>query len=225
MKKLTTAYNDIYKSILTINPVFNYDQLAQKFIDLSTLISALPDDNDSWYYIGEFNESDLMNTVIGAYWHYSQWHSGQNSISYAALCALVSIYTPNMECEPSNPDDSGYDAFEQLEQLAKVNQVKTTIGKQWDEMLSRGIMPLFELEIINDEYLLVELSIVDKGIEFVFDSDNKPVSFDEEIVLIHDNRYLLPFDDNDNLDRNLEIIMQNLNEGYLLPNNLDRNEG
>jgi len=222
MINLTTVYNEIYTSILTINPVLKYEELAQKFIDLSVLIKALPEDNDTWFYIGEGNESDLMNTVIGAYWHYSQWSGGQDSISYAAQCALGSIYSPGMEVEPTNDDDDGYSAFEQLEQLATVNKIKDSITKEWDDMLSRHVMPFFELEIINDEYLLVNLELHEKGIRFSFDSDNKPVSFDGEIIEINNCSFVLPFEDDSSLDSYLEMIMENLNEGYLLPNNLDR---
>jgi len=221
MNTLTIAYDEIYKSILTINPVVSYENLAQKFIDLSALINALPDDNDSWYYIGEGNESDLMNTVIGAFWHYSQWHSGQESTSYAALSALGSIYTPNMESEPTDQDDDGFNAFEQLEQLAETSQVYNKINKQFDDMLTRGIIPLFEYQIKKDEYLTVDIRINEKGILFSFDQNSLPVSFDGDIETISENNYLLPFDKSfDQLDSYLEMIGENMTEGYLLPNDL-----
>ena len=127
-----------------------------------------------------------------------------------------------MEVEPTNDDDDGYSAFEQLEQLATVNKIKDSITKEWDDMLSRHVMPFFELEIINDEYLLVNLELHEKGIRFSFDSDNKPVSFDGEIIEINNCSFVLPFEDDSSLDSYLEMIMENLNEGYLLPNNLDR---
>lgn len=96
-----------------------------------------------------------------------------------------------------------------------------TIKKQFDEMLSRGIIPVFEHELPNDEWLTVDISVNDKGVLFSFDSNSLPVSFDGEIEVINDNHYLLPFDDCfDNLDTYLEMISVNVMEGYLLPNNL-----
>jgi hypothetical protein len=221
MQKITELYNVIYTNILTNNPTCDYPELASKFIELSNLISDLPEDNDTWFFIGECNESNLMDTIIGAFWHYSQWHNGQDSLSYAAYSALGTIYSPNMECEPSDEEDDGYNAFEQLEQLAKINKIKVKITMQWDDMLNRGIMPLFELEMKCDEYLLVELEVVNNGIKFSFDNEHKNTAFDGEVVEINDCNFILPFDEyNDNLDNYLETILENINEGYFIPNDL-----
>jgi hypothetical protein len=105
-----------------------------------------------------------------------------------------------------------------------LNEHKLAIQEEINNFQSKGGLFLFELEIVNDEYLLVDLDLTEKGIEFSFDSDNKPCSFDEEIETIHDNRYLLPFDSDSYycLDNYLEMIHDNLLEGYLSPNNLYR---
>lgn len=96
-----------------------------------------------------------------------------------------------------------------------------TIKDQYNAMLDRGIIAVFEFSIVSDEYLLVELDISDQGILFSFDSDNKRVAFDGEIVTIDDNHYCLPFDKyNESLDSYLEVIHENITEGYLIPNNL-----
>jgi hypothetical protein len=95
------------------------------------------------------------------------------------------------------------------------------IKKQWNEMLNRGTMPLFEVELKDDQYLLVDLALTDEGVEFSFDSEDLPVSFDGDIETIHSNRYLLPFDEYvESLDSYLELISDNLSEGYLFPNDL-----
>ena len=36
----------------------------------------------------------LDDLIIGSYWHFTEWHEGQNSLSYQALCALGRIYKP-----------------------------------------------------------------------------------------------------------------------------------
>ena len=75
--------------------------------------------------------------------------------------------------------------------------------------------------MINDEYLIVNIQISDKGVKFSFDSDNKRTAFDDDIVVINDNRYLLPFDEYmQDLDLYLQMIDQNITEGFLLPNDL-----
>tara|TARA_R110000765_G_scaffold418483_1_gene521979 strand:+ start:685 stop:1029 length:345 start_codon:yes stop_codon:yes gene_type:complete len=96
------------------------------------------------------------------------------------------------------------------------------INAEKEAFLSRGGIFVFEYAMIDDEYLLVELQVTEKGIEFsaCFDEET---SFDGEIVTIHSNRYLLPFDfeyDNGGLDGYLQMIDSNITEGYLLPNNL-----
>lgn len=217
MNQLTNLHAFINSAIFTIKPACTYQELTAKFIELCDIINK--EDNDSeWYHIGEHSESELGALVAGAMWHYTEWHSGQFSDSYAALSACSGIYDPGMTCAPDDSDEYGYDAYTQLAALAVHDKINT----EWDAMLTRGIMPLFELEIINDEYLLVELAIQSNGIKFSFDSDNKPVSFDGDIEVINDNHYVLPFDNDHTLNQHLEMIMGNLTEGYLCPNNLMR---
>jgi hypothetical protein len=91
---------------------------------------------------------------------------------------------------------------------------------EWDAMLNRGIIPVMEFQISENDWLIVDIEYTDKGLEFSFDSNNKPVCFDGEIVVINDNRYLLPFDEYFGLDAHLEMISNNITEGYLLPNDL-----
>ena len=59
--------------------------------------------------------------IVGAYWHYSEWHGGQTSDGYAALCALGKIFRPGM----TGPEE-GNMTYQMLEEMAetesKVNQ-------------------------------------------------------------------------------------------------------
>lgn len=95
-----------------------------------------------------------------------------------------------------------------------------TIKAEWQAMLNRGTIPCFEYQISEDDWLLVDLEFTDKGLEFSFDNDHKRVAFDGEIIIINDNRYLLPWDLNMSLDSHLEMISENIVEGYLLVNDL-----
>lgn len=38
--------------------------------------------------------SSLDDLIVGSYWHFIEWHEGQGSLSYRALCALGRIYHP-----------------------------------------------------------------------------------------------------------------------------------
>lgn len=84
-------------------------------------------------------------------------------------------------------------------------------------------MPLFEFELPDDEWLVVDLSVSVDGISFAFDEDNKTTWFSDEIEKEGDS-YLLPFDECFSLDEHLQQISEEITEGYLIPNNLYVNE-
>ena len=60
--------------------------------------------------------------------------------------------------------------------------------QEWQDMINSGTLPIFEIELIDDEYLLVNLELNNDGIEFSFDGDDKPVYFDGEIVSYKNNK-------------------------------------
>lgn len=115
LSAIKSSYNSIYQSIFTINPVFSYKELAEKFTELANLINAYEGDNDDWLYEGEGNECQLSDMLVGAYWHYTNWHSGQDSDSYAALCALGEVYQPNMAQPPAEEPEEDEDEFPDME--------------------------------------------------------------------------------------------------------------
>jgi hypothetical protein len=92
------------------------------------------------------------------------------------------------------------------------------------ESLARGTIPIFEIELPNGDYITVNINVNDKGVIFDFDQQHD-VFFDGEIERIGDGVYMLPYDDCFNhLDSYLEMIMSNINEGYLIPNDLFKGE-
>lgn len=109
----------------------------------------------------------------------------------------------------------------------------TNLAEQFEQMRS---MPLFEIAMINDDYLLVNLSVRYKtsktgssypvGINFSFDQrhpespyNELPVSFDGCITGKH-GFYFYPFDECFSLDEHLQEIYGNIVEGFLIPNKL-----
>jgi len=97
-----------------------------------------------------------------------------------------------------------------------------------------------EYEIIEDNYLLVHFDIatdhqckkydIGSGIFVSFDTNSLPLHFSGEVVTIDDpdliNGFIVPFDPEyfESLYYYLELIAQEISEGYILPNNLDRRE-
>ena len=102
-----------------------------------------------------------------------------------------------------------------------MKNIKTAIFNQWQTMLNYGRIPLFEIELSDGDYLLVDIyySKDNDYISFSFD-DSLPVFFDGEIKK-HGGSYRIMLDDCfDNLDSYLQLIYDNIIEGYIIPNDL-----
>ena len=107
-----------------------------------------------------------------------------------------------------------------------MENIKTAIYNQWQAMLEYGKIPLFEIELSNGDYLLVDIDYTQGNdfISFYFD-DSLPVWFDGEIKK-HGSQYHVMLDNCfDNLDSYLETIYNNIIDGYIIPNDLLLCEG
>ena len=115
MRKIERLYNLLHRSIFTINGTLSYNRINDCFVKLCNVINETEHDETIWY-IGEFNEACLSDLLIGAYWHYTEWHCGQTSSEYLSLCTIGSIYSPGMECEPQaeTGEKSTYDLLNEL---------------------------------------------------------------------------------------------------------------
>jgi len=102
-----------------------------------------------------------------------------------------------------------------------MENIKTAIYNQWQSMLNYGRIPLFEIELSNGDYLTVDIDYRegDNYISFSFD-DSLPAYFDGEIKK-HGSNYRVMLDDCfENLDSYLQLIHENILEGYIIPNDL-----
>ncbi len=85
-------------------------KLCEALIALCDAINETETDEFVWTTVGEHGEFSLDCLLVGAYWALSEWHGGQSSIEYAALCAIGSIYSPGCESAPDteegNDDDT-----------------------------------------------------------------------------------------------------------------------
>ena len=107
---VTLAYNAIIKS-----DVFRLDgasiDLPRALCLLGQAVDKYELPEDIWCSLGEFSEACLGDLIVGAYWACTEWHSGQSSDTYAALCALGQVFSPGMTCNPE-PDTSEMIAYE-----------------------------------------------------------------------------------------------------------------
>lgn len=89
------------------------------------------------------------------------------------------------------------------------------ILQNWEECISQNRLPLFEIELANEEWLLVHLDVTDTEITFEFDAEHGEPRFDEEIIG-EKGCYSITYDaEHDTLDSLLEMVMENINEGYI----------
>lgn len=98
-----------------------------------------------------------------------------------------------------------------------------TIKQQFDVMLQSGRIPVLEYEMYNGEYLVVEIEATETGLQFSADFNDLPCFFDGQITGAG-NYWLLPYDDCFSLDEHLQMIDQNIIEGYLIAHSLDKFE-
>lgn len=120
IRNINRLYNVIYRSLFTINGRLSYDRLTDGIIKLAEMVQETETDEFTLTDIGEFNEACLSDLIIGAFWHYTEYHDGQTSKGYRALSALGCIYFPGMETGPE-PETGEYSAYSMLNILATAN--------------------------------------------------------------------------------------------------------
>ena len=119
LDKIESLYKQINNSVFTINPTMDYAEITDAIIELCGLITDLPQSKfeQEWFYFGEYTDACLFDFIVGAYWHFTEWHGGQSSPGYAVLSALGRIFSPGVTagCKPESGEQSVY---EQLDLLA-----------------------------------------------------------------------------------------------------------
>lgn len=103
-----------------------------------------------------------------------------------------------------------------------------SIVQQWRKAIILGnTMPCFEIELNNGEYLLVDLELVSdsKEIRFSFDTMNLKTWFSGETKILHECLFSVSYADwYGGLDSILEFIYGEVLEGFIIPNNLFKEE-
>jgi hypothetical protein len=120
LKQIEALSDEIQQSIFIEALMFNYGQLSKKFIELAIMVANFNGNDEDWYYIGGDEGVHLCDLVTGAFWHYTEYHQGYDSESFAALGALGNIFKPGMWCAPDEYDNSSESVcYEAMNTLAK----------------------------------------------------------------------------------------------------------
>ena len=77
-----------------------------------------------------------------------------------------------------------------------------------------------EFEVSKDQFLIVEVEVLQEGILFSFDSNGKDVHFGESIKQFSKNRFMLPLNGL-SADEGVEAVSDAIISGYLIPNGLN----
>jgi hypothetical protein len=79
--------------------------LCQRIMELC---HAIESEEETDWSLGEFQDCTLDSFLIGAYWSLAEWHGGQASPEYAALCAIGSIFSPGHTSPPASDGEPEY---------------------------------------------------------------------------------------------------------------------
>ena len=101
MNQVKALFNVVDHNLTTIGGTMDYDRITDTIIALANAVNSQPNDIEIDWSIGEFGAFCLDDLLIGAYWHYTEWHGGQWSKGYAALSALGQVFSPNMSVPES----------------------------------------------------------------------------------------------------------------------------
>ena len=118
MKNIERYLEVINRSLFLVTGKLDYDRLTDAVIKLANAVHDFDGDTDDLWAIGESGECSLSDFIVGAYWHYTDWHSGQDSKSYAALSALGQVFSPGT-APGVEVDAPEYDAYRALQRKAQ----------------------------------------------------------------------------------------------------------
>ena len=109
--------------------------------------------------------------------------------------------------------------------MSKLAEVQKTIAYQWEKMIKDGRLPVMEYQIGEEDYLQIDLALVDDGAAILFSFDRRPFPtadawFSGDVIPVLNNFQITIDEYTDNLDIYLQQIDQEMMEGFILPNGL-----
>ena len=118
LARIESLHRALVRELFTINHRWTYAQLTRALDLLGRMVDAYDGPNADWIYLGDCDWATVPDLITGGYWHFAEWHSGQSSDSYKALCALGMVYKPGYESAPAR-DCSEFDVYRALDRLAR----------------------------------------------------------------------------------------------------------
>lgn len=115
-KTIESQFQQIHDSLIHLPPELDYDKIIDAIAALANTL-ADTDTNENTWCTGEHGLFTLDDLVVGAYWHLSEWHEGQSSATYAALCAVGRIFHPGMATA-----ETDLEPYKTLNDLAEASQ-------------------------------------------------------------------------------------------------------
>lgn len=118
LSSIKRLFHVIDKSLFMTTGKLDYARITEATIALANAVHEYSGENDDLWNIGEHGRGlqsgacCLSDYIVGAYWHYTEWHAGMSSNSYAALCALGLVFNPGMTSVES--DNEAYIALHVL---------------------------------------------------------------------------------------------------------------
>lgn len=80
---------------------------------ISDLCESINSEEETDWSLCDCLDCSLDSLLVGFYWSLTEWHGGQWSEEYAALCSIGSIFSPGMSCGPEE-DSSEETAYKIL---------------------------------------------------------------------------------------------------------------
>ena len=116
--KIKKLHSEIERGLFYRDSDLSYEEVIDRISDLSNSILEYPGEAEDWLYIGETSAATPDSIIVGAFWHLTEWHGGQSSNSYAALCSCGAVFSPGMTSGPE-PESADMDVYEALETMAE----------------------------------------------------------------------------------------------------------
>jgi hypothetical protein len=113
MKTIKKLHTIVEASLFsTKGDIVSYDRTIDAIVKLCDVLETNID--ESVWSIGESSTASLDDLIVGAYWFFADYHNGQRSKEYAALCALGRIFKPGMSsgCGSDSCEEMVYQALE-----------------------------------------------------------------------------------------------------------------
>lgn len=107
-------------NLFLVTGTLDYSRLIDAIALLADQVHDYDDGSDSAeaiWYLESLHCASIDSILVGAYWHLTEWHAGQSSNTYSALCRIGTVFNPGMTQGPE-PESSEFDVYNELERMA-----------------------------------------------------------------------------------------------------------